>query len=132
MAQLGDKCANCTTILTEFTGSFVGPSLLRVCKECRRIDKSNSYHKHSHKRIKKVYGLEKTEFEKLREIHLNGCAICKQPKVLAIDHNHDTNETRGLLCHNCNLALGLLKEDEELIWNMLEYVKKYSRRVVNG
>jgi hypothetical protein len=43
----------------------------------------------------------------------NGCcAICKQPssgnRRLAVDHCHDGQFVRGLLCHRCNMALGHL------------------------
>ena len=50
------------------------------------------------------------------------CAICGQPerithhgvvRRLSVDHNHKTDEARGLLCHFCNTQLGAL---ENLEW----------------
>jgi hypothetical protein len=60
----------------------------------------------------------------------NLCYICHMEpngryKKLMVDHDHETNETRKLLCHNCNVALGLLKEDPQTISNMLLYVEFY-------
>ena len=41
---------------------------------------------------------------------------------LVVDHNHTTGVIRGLLCHNCNRALGLTKENPETLKKMLDYV----------
>ena len=42
---------------------------------------------------------------------------------LLYNHNHKTGKVRGLLCHNCNRALGLLHDDTELMQKASEYVK---------
>jgi Autographiviridae endonuclease VII len=78
--------------------------------------------------IKNSYGLSEFEYHKLIELHQNACTICRKPEIivgksLAVDHNHETGEVRGLLCHKCNVALGMLNENEDLIWNMMEYLK---------
>lgn len=62
------------------------------------------------------------------------CAICNQPethtssrsrrvKMLAIDHDHKTGHIRGLLCNNCNRAIGLLGDDIETLLNAVEYLR---------
>lgn len=111
------------------------------CKECVSQHQKD-YRKKNPDKIKgyelkrKRNGFEITLEEYNEMVIAQGdiCAICrKDPKViftdikhqsLMIDHNHLTKEIRGLLCANCNLALGHLKEDEDIIWNMLEYLKK--------
>ena len=50
-------------------------------------------------------------------------------KRLFIDHNHTTGEIRGILCHHCNSALGLLKEDENRILALLQYNRKHNGTV---
>lgn len=42
---------------------------------------------------------------------------------LVVDHDHATGKVRGLLCHNCNRALGLLHDNPVTINNALEYLK---------
>ena len=32
---------------------------------------------------------------------------------LSVDHCHETGKVRGLLCHRCNTAIGLLRDDPE-------------------
>jgi hypothetical protein len=58
------------------------------------------------------------------------CKICDThqtdlKKTLAVDHCHKTGNIRGLLCHHCNVALGYLKENDHIMQNMIDYVKKH-------
>ena len=66
------------------------------------------------------------------EVHQNGlCAICGSPetrklhgrhKRLAVDHCHKTGEVRGLLCGSCNTALGLFREDLDILASATSYL----------
>ena len=68
--------------------------------------------------------------------HQNGvCAICKQEETstfrgtvrqLALDHNHNTQEIRGLLCGRCNRVLGMVKEDPQVLRGRLDYIARYN------
>jgi hypothetical protein len=80
-----------------------------------------------------AHGLSLTEYDMLVSKQGNRCAICLQPetsvdqrqglvRALAIDHDHDTGEVRGLLCSRCNLAIGLLQDDSDLIAAAAAYV----------
>ena len=40
-----------------------------------------------------------------------------------MDHNHMTNEPRGILCANCNTALGLFKDSPSVLRKAEEYLK---------
>jgi len=54
------------------------------------------------------------------------CKIChKSPskRGLFIDHDHTTGIVRGLLCHNCNIAVGMVRDDPEIITAMIDYLK---------
>lgn len=52
------------------------------------------------------------------------CKICGDIQNLAIDHCHTTGEVRGLLCKSCNKALGFVREDIEILRNMILYLTK--------
>ena len=74
------------------------------------------------------FGINATEYYKLLKQQNNKCAICKNEykegnKKLAVDHCHKTGKIRGLLCSNCNPALGFLKEDLNIIKNLVRYIK---------
>ena len=58
----------------------------------------------------------------------NLCAACgdvlnEQVDSLrpCVDHDHDTNQIRGILCNSCNKALGILKDSSERIKGLLIY-----------
>jgi len=56
------------------------------------------------------------------------CAICKDEIKLvdsAIDHNHNTGEFRGVLCKQCNRALGMFKDSPTVLQNAIEYLSAF-------
>jgi len=56
------------------------------------------------------------------------CAICKKEIELidsAIDHNHVTGEFRGVLCKQCNRALGMFNDSPAVLRNALEYLEAF-------
>lgn len=99
------------------------------CLECFKIStKQYKQSKPEHvKKLKKKYHLKFNygiTQEKYNELLLkqNGlCAICNEPEIipsahkdgsirrLAVDHCHNSNEVRGLLCNGCNTGLGKFK-----------------------
>ena len=61
----------------------------------------------------------------------NLCAICGIDTPggkgqFHADHNHETNQPRGVLCHNCNIALGNFQDNPEILRAAIEYLNKYS------
>lgn len=80
----------------------------RWCLECVP---SNKY-----KGIAHQFKLNKSMHDKLLERSNGVCEICSKPEStlktknaryeLSVDHNHDTNQVRGLLCRKCNLLVG--------------------------
>lgn len=82
-------------------------------------------------RLKRIYNISLEEYNIMLEKQNNCCAICGKNSIsltskLAVDHNHSTSETRGLLCINCNTALGGFKDDITIIEKALNYLKYYN------
>lgn len=73
-----------------------------------------------------LYGIDSEEYTSLCAAQNKRCAICQiDPKTLVVDHIHDeTRRIRGLLCRNCNSALGLFKESPEILCSALEYIRR--------
>jgi hypothetical protein len=62
--------------------------------------------------LRKNYGISTAEYE-YKFAKQNGvCAICKMPcstgRRLSVDHDHNTDQVRGLLCFQCNSAVSRL------------------------
>ena len=79
--------------------------------------------------IKSTYGLSKDQYLEMLAKQNFVCKICNVHNddaahgTLCVDHCHSTGKIRGLLCHNCNSAIGLLKESEELLLRSIDYLK---------
>jgi len=72
----------------------------------------------------KKYNITKQKYDNLCRLQNFCCAICLEPiKTLYIDHNHKTNKIRGLLCRDCNLALGLFKDNSKILVNATNYLR---------
>lgn len=77
------------------------------------------------------YGLLPADFDALLAAQDGVCAICRQAetdtwrgnvKDLAVDHDHETGRVRGLLCAQCNTALGKFRDDAELLRAAMSYL----------
>lgn len=93
----------------------------------RKRDMANNTLKHN-------YGITLQDYELILVNQGGKCACCgKTPEIqkyrLAVDHNHKTGKIRGLLCRNCNVSLGLVKENKDTLLNMIAYLEKYNMGV---
>lgn len=109
------------------------------CKECD--NKAGKAYKELHRDRVKIlhrnardryrHGIEPEDYERMHTEQNGVCAICLQEapinvqhQRLVIDHCHTTGKIRGLLCHKCNQALGLFKDNVNYLANAIEYLRK--------
>jgi hypothetical protein len=80
--------------------------------------------------LKSRYGITEDDYNLMSAKQNNSCAICKQKSEinLSVDHCHKTGIVRGLLCRNCNLALGYLKDDTNRIESAMQYLSESQRK----
>ena len=56
------------------------------------------------------------------------CPIClKQASKYYLDHSWETGEFRGWLCNGCNVALGLFKDDIDILTRAIQYLAGYNK-----
>ena len=66
--------------------------------------------------------------EKAKELYSKThCEICNDEFELTpyIDHCHETDKVRGVLCMKCNSALGLFKDNIDILKKAIKYIKKH-------
>ena len=82
----------------------------------------------------KIYGLSHETYNAMQVAQDRVCAICKQPETrivknsvcnLSVDHNHQTGAVRSLLCSNCNLAVGFVKENLNIAESLVTYLRQW-------
>jgi hypothetical protein len=100
----------------------------------RRSEKYLTTDRRAH--LKHKYGMSPEQYDKMLTAQHGVCAVCKQPetaqragriKLLSVDHSHTTKQTRGLLCDNCNRALGSMHDNIERLQSAIEYLNRYSK-----
>ncbi len=91
----------------------------------RQKHKGNKKYQNRLHQKKNKYGLSKDEYENLFISQNNCCAICNISFEICranVDHNHENNIVRGLLCSNCNSGIAFLKENVEILKSAIHYL----------
>ncbi len=107
------------------------------CKRCKnkmsaenyrskRIGKKhNQSDEHRNGVLCRNFGITLDCYKRMIREQEGKCAICKiMFEGLNVDHCHKTGIVRGLLCDNCNLALGHFKDEPVLLEIAIVYLKK--------
>lgn len=117
------KDKNCKTCGSVFTPT--NPCQLYCSSACKG---KNAYYKRN-------YGIDDTTLEQMKKDQDYKCYLChgegflmnkeRHCEKLVVDHDHTTGKVRKLLCHNCNRALGLFKDNPELMRKAASYVEEH-------
>lgn len=89
--------------------------------------------RHRRKNLRESYGITLEDYDALLKDQAGRC-ICGTtkpgPRVrhFHVDHDHSDGSIRGLLCQDCNMAIGILSDDPE----RLELLAAYLRRNVRA
>ena len=118
--QSASRCKICSTkINKEWRDANPG-------YEKRRYQETKVYTREKH--LKRKYGVDLQMYNEML-ISQNGvCAICGKLEadenhgVLHVDHCHETNQVRGLLCRNCNHVLGLFEDKPDRLQSAIKYL----------
>jgi hypothetical protein len=99
------------------------------CKPCHnRIVRANkelhggarNYH------LRRRYGITAEHFDQMLAEQAGLCAICREAPAEQVDHDHRGGRVRGLLCFNCNGALGQFRDRRDLMLRAIAYLDRDS------
>ncbi|WP_433188963.1 endonuclease VII domain-containing protein [Actinoallomurus sp. CA-150999] len=85
------------------------------CRECKNARSARDY-------LKKTHQLTPEDVQRLISEQGGVCLICMKAAAEHVDHDHVTGERRGVLCFNCNVALGQFKDDPWILRRAIEYL----------
>jgi hypothetical protein len=99
-------------------------------KELRRLEKLMDPEKQKNVHLKNRYGITLDQYNAMLKAQDNRCAICRiefasLEKPPSVDHCHDSDAVRGLLCHHCNVFVGFARNSVENLANAIQYLNKF-------
>lgn len=117
--------------------------------KARILKRNKAYHSKNYEKVEaqkwKYYlrykfGIEPKQYLQMVENQQGKCAICGyiapenavRTDKLYVDHNHTNGKVRGLLCMNCNSALGHFNEDLTILKKAVNYMENYEREPCNN
>lgn len=96
-----------------------GASRFRVCRTCQR--ERNTFRQ-------RLYGVPLDVYRSMLAAQNGLCAICGGPpgkRSLNVDHDHITGRVRALLCARCNVGIGGLQDDPDLMRKAIAYIERH-------
>ena len=136
------QCSRCkeTKDFDEFYINRNKPS--SMCKICTKANNKRYFaipknKRKQRERFWKKAGIKNMTYERYEEMLIQQdhcCKICGTHKdgltrELAVDHNHETGEVRGLLCGQCNYFLGIVSNNVDIFTKSLYYLKETTENV---
>lgn len=138
-------CCDCG-IICEVLGTWLrrGDAISCGCskKSNRQLSASQRIHQNEYRKrhprigewrkrdkLKSKFGISLEEYNGLLQRQGGACAICGVLPIsrsLAVDHDHATKRIRGLLCTKCNIALGYMNDDPEVLRKAASYLEMFS------
>ncbi|GAA0293085.1 endonuclease VII domain-containing protein [Streptomyces turgidiscabies] len=86
------------------------------CRACRAV-KGRARH------LKRNYNLTEAERDEIVASQMGLCVICLKAPAIHVDHCHETGRVRGVLCFNCNSAIGKLGDDPDAVRRAAAYLE---------
>ncbi len=79
----------------------------------------------THKARLTKYRITQEELEERMQRQSGLCAICRSAPATHIDHDHKTGRVRGMLCLQCNTALGGFRDSVENLVAAMGYLWRW-------
>lgn len=112
------------------------------CKSCQRAadlayQTTDKYRRKVRRTLWRRQGIDITceRYEEMLAAQGGACSICERTenqfgKGMCVDHDHTTGLVRGILCTDCNMGIGNLKDDIALLRRAVAYLEGSMERTV--
>lgn len=102
------------------------------CKECSKKNNSRRTKKYMReKALRSKYGLRPVDYDRMYHEQEGCCMICgvhqSETDRFHVDHDHETDAVRALLCSHCNKGLGQFKDDPDKLRRAADYLEFASK-----
>jgi hypothetical protein len=99
-----------------------------IRRKARIVESTSEYKQAAHaRRIRREFGLTVEEYETKLTAQNGVCAICRRlcstNRNLSVDHDHQSQRVRGLLCVKCNTMIGLADDLAERLIIAAQYLE---------
>jgi hypothetical protein len=139
------KCTKCTEWFpfTDFASDRKSKDgLAWHCKTCKSKKDQERFRLNPEQKrdanYRANYGITAKQYDRMFIEQGGVCASCGLPETrgpqgrnakhrageianLSVDHDHETGDVRSLLCGDCNIAFGVMREDPERIQKLKKY-----------
>lgn len=89
-------------------------------RERRKVSLRNGH-------LRRKFGITIEEFHSMLQDQGSRCKACGGNADMGygfhVDHCHSTGRIRGILCHGCNTALGLVRESPDRLRKLADYLE---------
>ncbi|WP_375490152.1 endonuclease VII domain-containing protein [uncultured Jatrophihabitans sp.] len=123
-------CPDCGEVkpLSEFPRNKRMPNgYMTYCKPCHNTRTRASLEKNGGSRnyhLRRRYGITAEHADQMLAEQDGLCAICREAPAAHVDHDHASGRVRGLLCFNCNGALGQFRDRADLMLRAADYLQR--------
>jgi len=114
------RCPECDK--TKPRTEFYADGRSTYCRPCTKII--------GRRATLRQYGLSEEQFAQMLAEQNGCCCICRtalDDVVPHVDHDHDTERVRGVLCGRCNRTIGLFGDDARRLRNAAAYLRSYAQ-----
>jgi hypothetical protein len=107
---------------------------MTFCRDCWLEKKRKTYHALTPEKKRRLLlsnqlrnrGVTLADYDQMVKDQQGRCALCeREVSDLDIDHCHQTQRVRKLLCRSCNTGLGMFKDNIDLMEKAIAYIKQY-------